>query len=68
MSGGILDGKYEETAAKLLEDIESTHLNLGTVQLNSKSKKVSDNVAGYIVQEAKSLLILMPVVGNKVRQ
>ena len=49
------DGKYEEATAKLLEDVESTLPNLDAVQLNSRSKEVSDNVAKYIVHKTKSI-------------
>ena len=49
------DGKYEEATSKLLEDVESTLPNLDTVQLNSSSMEISDNVAGYIVHKTKSI-------------
>ena len=49
------DGKYEEATTKLLEDAESTLPNLDTVQLNSRSMEISDNVAGYIVHKTKSI-------------
>ena len=49
------NGKCEEATAKLLEDVEFTLPNVDTVQLNSRSMEISDNVAGYIVHKSKSI-------------